>query len=471
MTEVENRYARQELISGWDQSKLDNSNIGIVGSGHIATYTAASLAALGVGKISIYDDTSVDYLRLGKMPYEREFLLTNAPEESSKVENLEKIVKKINPLVNIYGIHMTLDDITEDLVEKPDLMIISSNEFEKTRSYVKYCLKNKINFYAAVGDKKGAILRRYSNKMSFPDYTDYDQDPITSEIIGGLLAGEVLQEIMHGKGVKMISYTPSDSRFNCNFMRDYKEGDLTKKKVLMIGAGALGNFFGIGVAQTNIGELYVVDDDTIEATNLNRQILFYDSIGQKKAEVLSKRLKEVNPEMRIKPLVERVNESFGSRLEKIKPDLIVDCVDNLSTRAILNYFALKYNIPLISGGTDYSAGQVIVFEPGKSRCLDCKLNVNKAYHEARRARSCIHAPTASVVITNHIIGGLMAAESRCVLDSKNYGISVQKTIKYDSEQPMRVGLIGASAPCHCTPSLLDEKKDEKPKTEELAVFA
>jgi hypothetical protein len=92
---------------------------------------------------------------------------------------------------------------------------------------------------------------------------------------------------------------------------------------------------------------------------------------------------------------------------------------------------------------------VVVYEPGKSACLDCRLGVNKALVEARKSRSCILAPNPSVVITNHIIGGLMAAETRCVLDSQHYGPAVRKVIKYDSTKPSRVGLIGTDQPCTC----------------------
>lgn len=61
----------------------------------------------------------------------------------------------------------------------------------------------------------------------------------------------------------------------------------------------------------------------------------------------------------------------------------------------------------------------------------------------------VHAPTPSVVVTNHIIGGLMAAEVRCVLDSENYGEAVRKVIKYDSTKNTRIGLIGTDKPCDC----------------------
>ena len=177
--------------------------------------------------------------------------------------------------------------------------------------------------------------------------------------------------------------------------------------------------------------------------------MFYDSVGKGKAEILAKRLMEVNPEINITPIKIRVSEKFERSFKQINPDVLIDCVDNLSTRAILNYFAIKHGVPLVSGGTNYQKGQMAVYEPGKSACLNCRLGVDQAFVKARESSSCIYAPTPSVIITNHIIGGLMAAETRCVLDPQNYGNSVKQMIKYDSTKSARIGLVGANQPCEC----------------------
>ena len=152
---------------------------------------------------------------------------------------------------------------------------------------------------------------------------------------------------------------------------------------------------------------------------------------------------------KIEPIKKRVTEDFEPDIKKISPDVLIDGVDNLPTRAILNHFALEYRIPLISGGTDHEKGQVVVYVPEKSSCLNCKMGVDKALVEARQSRSCINAPTSSVVVVNHTIGGHMAAEARCTLDSENYGEPVRKTIKYDMTKPVRAGLISTDKPCTC----------------------
>jgi len=464
-----NRYGRQELIEGWDQNKLKNFNIALVGSDNISNFLSASLTALGVGNIKIYDDSRAFFK---KEDYtSREFLISSLGEGRSKVEAMEAKLRRINPLINIYGLQMELDEVTEKFLQKPDLIVSCVNDVETITKYYEYASNHDIPMYIVQGDEKGAFFS--SNYSDIRDYSGKKQEGIVSEIISGVMAGEILNKVMGKKTVNRFAYSPSGGRFNLEGIverSEIKPSSLKGKKALVIGAGALGNFLGIGLMYADIGKLYLVDDDVIETTNLNRQILFYEKVDKGKAETLAERLGEINPNVSIETINKRVDENFQKDLSKIKPDVIIDCVDNLATRAILNHFAIKNNIPLISGGTDYKAGQVVVYEPGKSSCLNCRLNSDKALVEARISNSCIHAPTPSVVISNHIIGGLMAAEARCVLNPDSYGPAIRKSIKYDSTKDIRAGLIGTENKCDCKrkinadvwiKNLLKDKKNDK----------
>ena len=101
-----------------------------------------------------------------------------------------------------------------------------------------------------------------------------------------------------------------------------------------------------GLVHTGLEKVYLADGDIIEQTNLNRQIDFYEAVGREKAVVLAERIMERNPRMKIEPLVKRIDADFEEELEKINPDILIDCVDNLATRAIINHFAVKYKISL-----------------------------------------------------------------------------------------------------------------------------
>jgi len=445
-TEAINRYERQERIGGWDQSKLKNAKIAIVGAEHIGTFLASDFAALGVGDIRVYDNSRIDY-RIRDIPYnQREFLMTRAKENASKAETLEKRIVMVNPLVNFIGMHISLDSVTECLVEMPDMAIIATNDQKMAKCWGDFFTGKNVETYTAAGDVNGAFFQAY--KSSFTSDIEGEQDGITSEVISGHLAGEIMQRIMYGKKIEALRYSPFGERFLLNGNK-INPAPLDKKKALVVGAGALGNFLGIGLVHAGVGEIYFVDDDIVEQTNLNRQILFYDAVGEYKADVLARRLSTINPSIKIEPIKKRVTEDFEPDIKKISPDVLIDGVDNLPTRAILNHFALEYRIPLISGGTDHEKGQVVVYVPEKSSCLNCKMGVDKALVEARQSRSCINAPTSSVVVVNHTIGGHMAAEARCTLDSENYGEPVRKTIKYDMTKPVRAGLISTDKPCTC----------------------
>ena len=258
---------------------------------------------------------------------------------------------------------------------------------------------------------------------------------------------------MFNSSLDFLKYSFNEERFSLKdkkVERKIKLERLDDKKIFLVGAGALANFFGIGLTYANVGKIYIADNDKIEPTNLNRQILFYERVGTPKADVLEERLNEINSDIYIEPIKERINENSESLISSIKPDLIAECVDNLATRAILNHLAIRYGIPLVSGGTNYEKGQVVVYEPGKSLCLNCRLNIDEAASKGLKARSCMDDPEPSVVTTNHIIGSLMAAETRCVLDKENYSKPIRQRIRYDSTSPLRVGLIGTNESCSCT---------------------
>jgi len=247
--------------------------------------------------------------------------------------------------------------------------------------------------------------------------------------------------------VKNLVYSStSPSRFSDKDETETKECSFKDKHVLIVGAGALGNFTGVGLALLGVGRIDVLDFDNVETTNLNRQLLFYDSVGQKKSKALASKLRIINHKIKAKGIVGKLDENCDY-FENNKPDIILDCVDNFTTRAIANYFAVRYKIPIISGGTSPSSGQVTAYKPGYSACLDCKLGVDKALAKERTSHSCIYVAQPSVIMTNEIIGGLMVAEAKTLLSG--YGEPIKKMLKYDSNSQARAGLVGGETPCNC----------------------
>jgi len=131
---------------------------------------------------------------------------------------------------------------------------------------------------------------------------------------------------------------------------------LRESSVLIAGVGGLGSFVATELALTGVGTLILVDKDTIELSNLNRQILYTEKdIGKRKVEIAVRRLRDINPEVRVRGFhkdIREINE---------KADVYVDCLDNWEARTALACLAEKYEKPLVHGGVDSYNGQVGVF--------------------------------------------------------------------------------------------------------------
>jgi molybdopterin-synthase adenylyltransferase len=146
---------------------------------------------------------------------------------------------------------------------------------------------------------------------------------------------------------------------------------LKKAHIFIAGAGGLGSPISIYLAVAGIGTLTVVDNDIVDQSNLNRQILHYDrDIGRKKTVSAEEKLREINPDITIKVVDATIEESNGAKLVG-QADGIIDAMDNYPTRYLLNDIALAKKIPLFHGAIRGFYGQATTIIPGKTACLRC----------------------------------------------------------------------------------------------------
>lgn len=445
---VNDRYNRQELIKDWNQEKLSNARVVVIGAENLADYTLVALTALGIGNIEIYDGTKVNP--------NKEFLLFQAKKGENKAKALETILKEINPSLRIKGISTPLSGPLIAMLGNPDVIIDATNSLKSKKDILKYAQSRGIKLISASADKDIAemyfINPKEQKDVLINVYKGKVQGITASGIIGGIIAEELRKTVMpfnaSEQPVKKLSYSlASPKRFSDEYEK-LERKNLKDKKILVVGAGALGNFAVLGAALEGIGNIDVLDFDDVESTNLNRQILFYDAVGKMKATALAEKVAEIVPAVKIRGLIEKLDENT-KYFQENHPDAILDCVDSFAVRAIVNYFAVRNGIPLISGGTDPRSGQVVVYQPGKSACLDCKLGVETALAEQRKASPCRYAPDPSVIMTNQIVGNMMVGEAIKVLDGNN-GEPVKKILKYDSAVSVRGGLVGSDEPCKCS---------------------
>lgn len=146
---------------------------------------------------------------------------------------------------------------------------------------------------------------------------------------------------------------------------------LKKSSVFIAGAGGLGSVVSIYMAAAGFGRIRIVDCDSVELSNLNRQVLHgSDDVGRRKARSAEEMLQGINPEIDVDAIVGTIDEDSLDRLLQ-GCDLIMDAMDNFPTRYLLNRAALQRKIPLFHGAICGFQGQATTIIPGKSACLRC----------------------------------------------------------------------------------------------------
>ncbi|MFC1983587.1 ThiF family adenylyltransferase [Chloroflexota bacterium] len=183
---------------------------------------------------------------------------------------------------------------------------------------------------------------------------------------------------------------------------------LGNSSVVIIGCGALGTNIATLLVRAGVGRIRIVDQDFIEEHNLQRQVLFDEEdikAGLPKAVAAERHLKKVNSWVKIEGIVADVNyiniEKFCSGA-----DVIVDGLDNIETRFLINDVALKHGIPWVYGGAIMSSGATMTIIPGETPCFRC---IYPALPDAGTLPTC---ETAGIVGTvPAVIGALQATEA------------------------------------------------------------
>jgi len=148
---------------------------------------------------------------------------------------------------------------------------------------------------------------------------------------------------------------------------------ISRSRVLVAGLGALGSLIAILLARAGVGFMRIVDQDAPEIHNLHRQILYDEAdvaAGISKAEAARLHLLEANSNVHIEAVQAAIGESNVEALTD-GVDLVVDALDNLQTRYLVNDMTLSRGIPYVFGGAVETVGNVMVIIPGKTPCLRC----------------------------------------------------------------------------------------------------
>lgn len=209
-----------------------------------------------------------------------------------------------------------------------------------------------------------------------------------------------------------------------------REGQVKLKnsRVCIIGVGGLGWLTALQLGAMGVGYLKLIDRDIVELSNLQRQLIFeVEDINKSKAEAAARRIKRVNPNIRVDPVMVSISlENIHDLITNV--DVVVDCLDNFKARMILNYACVKAGKPLVYSSAIRLYGAVHTVLPGRSACLECLYGDV----ETLEAESCAEAgvlPTvlgatssvASQEVLNILLTGKPSlSESMLILDFESF---------------------------------------------------
>jgi molybdopterin/thiamine biosynthesis adenylyltransferase len=176
---------------------------------------------------------------------------------------------------------------------------------------------------------------------------------------------------------------------------------------VVIGAGGLGSPAALYLASGGVGHITLVDDDEVDLTNLQRQIMHTSArVGQPKAESGREALLAINPELQVTALRERAGPARLAELARTAT-VVLDCSDNFATRHAVNRACFAAGVPLVAGAAIRFDGQLAVFDPRDPACpcYACLFPEGAGFEDAACATMGVFAPLVGV------IGAMQAAEA------------------------------------------------------------
>ena len=176
---------------------------------------------------------------------------------------------------------------------------------------------------------------------------------------------------------------------------------------VVIGAGGLGSPVALYLGTAGVGRLTLVDHDTVDLTNLQRQIAHDRSrVGQPKAESAAQSVRAINPDVQLRAIARRADDAL---LDELLPgaDVVLDCSDNFRTRHLVNAACVRHGKPLVSGAAIGFDGQISVYDSRlpDAPCYACLFPPEVAFEEVACATMGVFAPLVG------IIGTMQAAEA------------------------------------------------------------
>jgi molybdopterin-synthase adenylyltransferase len=194
---------------------------------------------------------------------------------------------------------------------------------------------------------------------------------------------------------------------------------ILQSRALIIGAGGLGSPAAMYLACSGVGKITIVDHDTVDLTNLQRQIMHStERVGQAKVKSAQSTLGQLNPAVQVQALQMRADAKLLQSLVA-QADVVLDCCDNFQTRQAINAACVQHHVPLVSGAAIGMDGQIAVYDPrdADAPCYACVFAPDTPPEEARCATMGVLAPLVGV------IGAMQALEALKLLAQTGTSLS------------------------------------------------
>ena len=223
----------------------------------------------------------------------------------------------------------------------------------------------------------------------------------------------------------------------------FKKDRVKNARVLVAGAGALGNEVVKNLTLFGVGHIYVADFDQIEISNLTRSILFREEDAYShayKADIVAKRAKEINPQIEVTSIVGNLFSEVGFGLYR-SVDVIIGCLDSRLARYLLNRMAMRAGKSWIDGSIENLTGAVKVYTPGIS-CYECGLSRDE-FNNIMLRTGCAdvvrtqteHGRIATTPISASIVGALQVQEAMKIIHKDEANEMTESQKSQEAEKP------------------------------------
>jgi len=202
---------------------------------------------------------------------------------------------------------------------------------------------------------------------------------------------------------------------------------ISRGRVVVAGAGAIGNEVIKLLALVGVGQIAIIDFDQVEVSNLSRSLLFREiDIGRPKAEVAAERVRELNPQILVHPICGDLEFDIGLGVIRAA-DVVIGCLDSLNARLVLNRACLRTGTPWINGGIEVSVGEITLIHSCASPCYECGMS-DDMWRRLGERFSCggmrasapeTVAPTTAVVAS--LTAGFLVHEALHVIHADDCG--------------------------------------------------